>query len=408
MKIPLRRSFLNISYVGLGTVFNAALGFVFLSVVARSLAVDQFGRYALLATLLVSLSKILDFGTNSNYVAGSITTQDKKLIDHFISVKILLFVAAIFISLPIIFLFDLGSPVIVLTFLLGLLFYGFNYTLFGLFQRMEHYTALILLNMIPALIKGFFAVLIFFKVVDLSFENYFMVFSFAIGPSALLYLILPSDIKKFKFDFSQVGKTLKQALSPGISQLITEGFSAVSNSLAKIYTNFTSVGLYSLADKISGSFVLVSYTIFTVLLPKNALRKREKKGYDYAETAVLSMGILLLSVITIVLAKFFVPWFFQHKYDESLDVLNILVFSGAISSIHSFMENYFFVEGKTKYLAFISGGKLASLIVFSMILIPLYSLRGLAFSLLLASAISLGVVMYLMSKQKTIDTNQPL
>ena len=395
---------MKISYVGVGNMFNAALGFIFLSVVARSLAVDQFGRYALLASLLVSLSKILDFGTNSNYVAGSITTRDKKLTDHFISVKIILFLVSLVTSLLVLVLFKLDSSTIIITFLLGLVFYGVNYTLFGLFQKIEHYTALILLNTVPALIKGFFAVMVFFQYANLSFENFFMVFSFSIAPSAVLYFMLPQELKKFSFDYSKVTGTLKEALSPGVSQLINEGLPAVSNSLAKIYSNFTSVGLFSLADKISSSFVLVSFTIFTVLLPKNALRKKEEQGYDFTETAVLSAGVLLLSIVTIIFAKYFVPWFFQNKYDASLSLLNILVFAGALGAIHTFMENYFFVEGKTKYLAYISGGKLISLLVLSFILMPVFSLTGLAYAHLLASVIALGTVVYLMKTRTEENT----
>lgn len=396
MKKLMRKSFLNISYVGLGNMFNAALGFVFLSVVARSLEVDQFGRYALLASLLVSLSKLLDFGTNSNYVAKAIKTQNEKLKDHFISIKLVLYFIALLVSWLVLILFQLDSIAIITTFMLGLLFYGLNYTLFGMFQRIEHYTALILINTVPALIKGSFAVLIFFNLVDLSFENYFMIFSFALAPSIIFYFFLPEGLKQFSFDFSKVTTTFKQALSPGISQLVNEGFPAVSNSLAKIYTNFASVGIFSLADKISNAFVLVSFTIFTVLLPKNAMRKKEKKGYDYIETMILSIGILLLSVITIVFAKFFIPWFFQNRYNQSLTILNTLVIAGALTAIHTFMENYFFVEDKANYLAFISGGKLGLLVLASFLLIPALSLQGLALAHLISSFITLGIVIYLM------------
>ncbi len=387
-------------------MINAALGFAFLSIVARALEVDQFGRYALLVSLLIFLSRVMDFGTNSTYVAKSIATQDKNLTNHFVSVKIVLFVVSVLVSLILLFLFKLNSPAIVITFILGLLFYGLNYTLFGLFQRLENFPILVLLNSIPALIKGVFAFLIFFGYVDFSFVNFFMVFSLSIGPSALLYIFLPHDLKNIKLDFSKIGFTIKQALSPGVSQLINEGFSAVSNSLARIYSSFTSVGIFSLADKISSIFVLVSFTIFTVLLPKNAMRKKEDKGYDFKETLILAVGVLCLSVLTIVAAKFFVPWFFQHKYDESLILLNIMVMAGAVSAIHTFMENYFFVENKTHYLAFISGGKLALLLLLSMILIPLFSLKGLALSHLTAATVTLLVMISLMRSKKATQPSQ--
>ena len=387
-------------------MINAALGFVYLSVVARALEVDQFGRYALLVSLLIFLSRVMDFGTNSTYVAKSIATQDKSLTNHFISTKIILFIVSVIISLVLLFVFNLNSTAIVIAFVLGLLFYGINYTLFGLFQTVEKYTMLILLNSIPALIKGIFALLIFFGYVEFSFTNFFMVFSLSIGPSALLYFFLPADLKAVKLDFSKIKETIREVLSPGVSQLINEGFPAVSNTLARIYSNFTSVGIFSLADKISSAFVLVSFTIFTVLLPKNAQRKKENKGYDYKETIFLAVGVLALSIFTIIFAKFFIPWFFQNKYNESLSLLNIMVVAGAISAVHTFMENYFFVENKTHYLAFISGGKLALLLLLSIILIPILSLRGLAFSHLISATATLLVMIVLMSKKKPTQLPQ--
>jgi O-antigen/teichoic acid export membrane protein len=199
-------------------------------------------------------------------------------------------------------------------------------------------------------------------------------------------------MKRFTLDFSGIKEFLRETLSPGISQLINESFSAVSNALAKAFSTFSGVGIFSLADKISSVFVLVSFTIFTVLLPKNAIRKRERQGYDYMETIILSIGVLLLAFFTIIFARFFIPWFFENKYDQSLEILNVMVFAGAITAIHTFMENYFFVENKTNYLAFISGGKLALLIILSLILIPIFSLNGLAWANFIAAGVTLGVV----------------
>jgi len=394
----MKESVKKISLVGLGNMLNAGLGFLFLSAVARELSVDQFGKYALLISLLIFLSKIMDFGTNSNFVAKSIASEDKNLAQHFISSKILLFVVSLLISILLLFVFKMDSALVILIFVAGLIFYGINYTLFGLFQSLEKYFLLVLLNSIPALIKGFFAILVLTGHVDLNLEQFFMVFSFAIGPSSLLYFFLPKNFKKLKLEFSKTGQIIKQAISPGISQLINEGFPAVSNTVVKIFTDFAGVGIYSLADKISSAFVLVSFTIFTVLLPKNAVRKKEEKGYDFKETALLATGVFLLSIATIVFAKYFVPWFFQNKYDESIRILNILVIAGGISAIHTFMENYFFVENKTKYLAFISGGKLTVFLTFALILTPIYSIVGLAYSHLIAATSTLVFMLVLMKK----------
>ncbi len=395
-----RKSFLKISFVGLGTVLNAGLGFFFLSAVAKHLAISEFGKYALLASLLVSLSKLMDFGTNSLFVSESISSENNNLVKVFLSNKILQFVVSIPISLLALYALHLWQGNLILIFILGLFFYGINYTLFGIFQKEENYLMLVLLYTVPALIKGLFAVLILTNLVSYGFNGYFAIFSLSIVPSILLITAVPKIYFKTTLDISNSWRTLKKAVSPGISQLIAEGFPAINNTIAKIYFGFTNVGIFSIADKISSAFVLVSFSVFTVLLPKNAARKRDNKGYDYTETGILSIGVLFLSVGAIIAARLFVPWFFEHKYDASLDLINLLVLSGALGSIHAFTENYFYVEGKTNYLALISGAKLAYLLIFSAFLIPHYALRGLAISHLAASTITVATIFYFMLRKK--------
>ena len=141
------------------------------------------------------------------------------------------------------------------------------------------------------------------------------------------------------------------------------------------------------------------------MLSKNAARKRDAQGYDYQETTVLAAGVLILSVGAIFAARLFIPWFFQGKYDQSLELINLLVFSGAFGSIHAFMENYFYVERKTNYLAFLSGGKLITLLILGSILMPLYSIKGLAIAHFSASLVTTAVVSYLVFFKKKRKKN---
>ena len=66
------RSLYNISIVSTGNIFNAVLGMLFLFAVAKTLSIEVFGKYALITSVLVSISKIIDFGTNSIYVSNSL------------------------------------------------------------------------------------------------------------------------------------------------------------------------------------------------------------------------------------------------------------------------------------------------------------------------------------------------
>src|SRR3989344_3366777 len=394
------KSLTKISFVGLGNVFNAGLGFLFVAAVARNISVEDFGKYALLTTILVSTAKITDFGTNSLFVAHSIT-KSQNMINKFFTLKLYLFTFAFPISLAILYFLNLADFELLVIFILGFIGYSLNFALFGLFQKIERYNMLIALNTIPASIKGIFALFMFGGLVELNLQQAFIIFACGILPSAFLYFYLPPELKKFKIDRKDLKEYFLQTFPAGTSQLMGEGWSAISNSIAKIAKDFSNVGVFYLADKISSAFSLVSLSIFTVLLPKNAVRKREHQGYDFLETGILSVGILFLSGIAIILAKIIIPMFFGAEYAGSAAIIDFTILANAFMAIHTFMENYFYIEGKTGALMYISIIRLATLLLLSFILIPILSLSGLALAQLSAAFVaSLTTLTFMLAYSK--------
>jgi O-antigen/teichoic acid export membrane protein len=395
----LSKSLVKVGFVGFGNVFNALLGFAFLAAVAKVLDLDVFGKYALLTTLLVSISKLIDFGTNSVFVAKSISNGDSNLYSVFLSVKILLTLATFPVYVVALVLLHETDVTILLILFLGSMAYGINYTLFGFFQKDERYGSLVLLNFLPSLIKGVFALLIFFSAYRPNLIHSVAIFSLSIMASAVL---IPLSKKYFKFKFTLHGikDLMKSAYPAGISQIIAESWPTISNTAAKISGGFTDVGVFSLASKISHMFALASLSIFTVLLPKNANRKKQNLKYDFTETAVISLIILVFSILALPLTHFLITKLFGSKFQESLTIVNVLVFSAAITSIHSFIENFFFVEQKTNYIMYINIGKLVVFIMLCFFLIPIYSLGGLAFSDLISSLCAITLTILLIKKSK--------
>jgi O-antigen/teichoic acid export membrane protein len=396
----LSKSLVKVGFVGFGNVFNALLGFAFLAAVAKILDLDSFGKYALLTTLLVSISKLIDFGTNSVFVAKSISNGDSNLYSVFLSAKILLTLITFPIYVVALALLHEIDPVVLLILFLGSIAYGINYTLFGFFQKDEKYGSLVLLNLLPSLIKGFFALLIFFFAYRPSLTYSVAIFSLSIIASALL---IPLSKNYFKFKFTLVGiiDLMKNAYPAGVSQIIVESWPTISNAAAKISGGFTDVGIFSLASKISHMFALASLSIFTVLLPKNANRKKQNLEYDFTETIVISLIILAFSGLAIPLTHFLVTKLFGSKFQASLTIINVLIFSAAITSIHSFIENFFFVEQKTNYIMYINIGKLSVFIILCSFLIPIYSLSGLAFSDLTSSFCAIVFTILLIKKSRS-------
>lgn len=395
------KSLQKILLVGVGNVFNAALGFAFIFACAKTLGqTTYFGKYALLATLLVAISKLIDFGTNSVYVAKSISTDDTSLLNVFYTLKIILLAVSIPISVAILYAFKLNSFELLLFFVLGLVAYTINYTLNPIFQKMEKFFQLVLLNTLPALVKGTFAFLIILKIVQLNFSQAFGVFSLSLFSSAFMLLFLPKDYKHFKFGISKTWEILKESAPGGVSQLIYEGWSSISNAVAKIAKDFSNVGIYSIADKITNIVLLASVSVFTVLLPKNAYRKKQKLGYDFNEIFLLSFLILIASFFGFFACKLFILRFLSN-FSESIPLLGISMLATAFTSIHTFMEHYFYIEEKTNYIMYVNVGKLAIFLISASILTTMLSLRGLALANLIAAFAALtATAIFVVRNQK--------
>ena len=389
----LKKVLFKISYVSAGNGFNALLGFFFLTAVAREVTVEQFGKYALLTSILVALSKVMDFGTNSNYVAKSIATA-KDLKDDFVSLKVFLFITASILAICILLAFKITEPTILITFFIGLVGYCINSTLFPFFHKLERFGLALSLNSIPAAIKGLVALLIYLKILTLDFNQLFMVFCFAMLFSVILFWALPTDLRSFKITFKHLARYLKETAPAGIALVVNNGWSAVANTLAKIIRGYADVGVFSLADKMSNVFNLISVSIFTVLLPKSSKRKRENLKHDVFEILFLSAAIMTTAIIVSTIAPVFIRLTFANKYNASIGLLTTMIFASAIISIQSFMENYFFAENKTPLLAKIAVFKIILLVGLFGAFVSSFGIYGLALAELFAAIAGLFLTIY--------------
>ena len=387
----------KVSLVSAGNILNAGLGLIFLTASARVLTPTDFGRYALLTTLLVFMSKVVDFGSNSVFVAGLQKEESLKagLIKTFFALKVALVGLAVVLSLIAFYALGFRSPILLAIFLAGLVFYAINVTFFALFQSAEMFGHAVLLNSVPAFFKAVIGVLVLLGILNLSFTAIYATFCLSMILCLILYFYIPKEFKRLnsfgviKGGFIQV---VRASFPAGVSQLIAQGWSAVSNTVVKLSKGFSDVGVFYLADKVANVFSLISLSIFTVILPQNARREKENLPHDLKETGVLALLVLVLAVGFVSVSGIFVTSVFGNKYAGSLLILDILVISAAISAVHAFMENYFYVHDSTKTIMYISLVKLSTFVAVSLLLLPVLSLKGLAFSQLISSIFGLILV----------------
>lgn len=390
----------KISIVSIGNILNAFLGVVFLTAVARNLSIEEFGKYALLTTLLVSMSKVVDFGSNSTFVAETETEYGDN-IDSFITLKIYMLGLAYVIGTLLLYFTDLFNVTTFLVFTAGIIAYSFNITMFALFQKKKMYQEAVLLNTVPAMIKGLMGVLILCGVLSLTLERAFAIFAGSIYFSLVLYFKIPALYKTYKFsrtDKKYVGNLAKTGFPGGIALIIQHSWPTISNTIAKIAKDFTSAGIFSVADKIANIFTLISVSVFTVLLPENAQRRSLNEKYDYKGTIYIALFILTLAFVATLAGTVLLPIIFGQKYMASIPILWILILSSAFTAIHTFMDNYFYVHQNVKPLMYINVLKLIVMVVCGFGLIKTMDLVGLAYAQLIASFLTLVITVGIINK----------
>lgn len=384
-------SYIHISLISAGNIFNAFLGFLFLSSVAKTVTLNEFGVYALLTSIIVAIAKIMDFGTNYTFVAKSII-ESKSLESTLFTLRFLITLALVPISVLILLSININNLFIVGSFILGMFGYLVNLNLFGYFLKRQDYFYAILVNTLPAVIKGGVGFLSILGILNLSLVNFFFVFCVSLFSSLIILFKIKDFNFNLNFDLKEMSVLLKESFYYGLSSSISAGWPAIANGINKFFKTFSEVGVFSLADKIANIFSLISLSVFTYLLPKNSKFKKENKNYDVKEIVGLSIGVLFLATIATQVAPSLITAFFESKFEESKLLFNILVFSASFAAIQSFLENFYIVDKKTKTIFYINLFKMGLFILLAVILIPYMNLYGLAYAQIIANLASLILV----------------
>lgn len=397
----MKSSYKNLSIVGFSNFLNLGLGLILFSAAAKSLSLDEFGVYSFLTILLVWFSKFIDFGSNSDFVSNFLG-KSKSYLNELINFKIISFVfssvlgsIAVFTAVSYYYSFknqviNIDLYLIIPFFILGLFFYGINYLMFALYQKDEKFLKASLLNFIPALIKGAIGILVLLEFINLNLDLFFGVFAISMIGSSIFLFEKFVELKNFKFNF-QIFHFLKSFFLAGTSQQINESWVTISNLLAFIFKNLTELGNYSFASKLSNVFSVISYSIYTVILTSNAKRKKDSLSYNLRESLILGGFLLLLALTGTFLAPTIIPAIFGDKFNDSVAIFSILIFSGALASIHKFLDNYFFIEEKSKTLFIFTLSKLSLFVILSFIFINSFGIIGLALADLVVSFLTTSI-----------------
>lgn len=154
----------------------------------------------------------------------------------------------------------------------------------------------------------------------------------------------------------------------------------------------TEVGFYSGATKFIYPFMFISSAFMTAIFPKLSEYSREKIKFKNIQNLALyclgGIGILLSTSLYFA-SNFIFQLFFQHKYDHSIPVFNVLVWYLAIVFIYGPISNSLVAKNKVIFLVYLNLIMITVNVALNFFLIPVYGARGAAIATIICELIIL-------------------
>ena len=152
----------------------------------------------------------------------------------------------------------------------------------------------------------------------------------------------------------------------------------------------TQVGLFAASVRLSEIWYFVPAGIASSVFP--ALMKAKAQGHEVYLRRVQQMYDLMtwlaisVAIVTTVLAPFFVPLLYGKAFAPTAGVLSIQIWAGVVVCMSYVHSAWLIIESRQKLNLYYTGTGAVLNVVFNLILIPEYGIRGAAVATLIAQA----------------------
>lgn len=383
----LRQSVITI----VGNTLATGLSAVSLILISRILGPADFGIFTVGFAIVILLSKVIDGGLISTVLkfAGSSTTDEERNAYFSVTFKFKLLVTLVVVVVGLIFTPQLAQflnfsnvAIIRLSFLLvpGTIFYEQLQTML---QALHQFSKAVALNALQASTKliGMLLFLLF------SIKSNVGIFSFYIAAPFTSLLVakylLPHSVKLNIFGSypSAQAKILRMVRHTSIAVLAAGIIENIDVLFVQKYLNVYETGLFGGVSRIAMIFMLIAYSMATVLNPRVAKYTTKFHLGAYLRKAFLIVGVSLLGFLSVIpLAKWLIVLTIGQAYISATPVLLILLASSFltiavvpfIALFYSYNQHWYFsVSGLLQLLIVVAG---------NFIFVPIYGLEAAAWT----------------------------
>ncbi len=397
-----QRYFKNTGWMFFGQVFNMAVAFFVGAYVARYLGPANFGLMSYAISFASLFGFLAGFGVDSILQRELVKTPDKKdeLLGTSLIIKLVGGGLAIGLINVVSSFMSQGPLAKLLILIFSLTFIGQSLSVINLyFQAQVLSRKTIPLQIALGLISALLKMLIIWLDFGVIWITAAYVADSLLLAAGLTYIYFRNLREKFKWNFNVnlCKRLLRDALPLMLTIMATTIYSKIDQVMLKQIIDETSVGLYSVAVKLSEIWYFIPSIICASLFP--AIVNAKKIGdrlYSHRLQKLYRLMLVLAISLTIPLslaAPYLINIIFGPEYLAATGAWRIYIWSSAPVFMMVALSQFLINENYTKIFFLITIAGAGANILLNLFLIPRYGINGSA----LATLISYSLVPILLS-----------
>lgn len=380
----------NFSYMFAIELANYILPFIAIPYIVRTVGVTNFGLVTFSYVVIAYFNLIVDYGFKMVIIKDISKFRDSNKKLSFLFWKMYLSQFLLLIFSVILFLVFLQIPQFkenstIFTFAFGMVLGNILFPIW-FFQGIEKMKYIAIFDFISRLFY-LCSIFIFVKTSeDYIYIPLFNSLAFILtGLTSLFYIFY-----KFKLQFvipkkKQIISFFKDGWHLFLSSLTVNLYSNFNQLLLGFFAGYTSVGIYSLAEKIFGAIMKIIGVANVVLYPALAKISNNKELLIVKFKQLIkyySIALVIISTILIISASFIIKLLFGEGHDTSIFILQVLAIVLLFRPFGQLFTNYLVINKRNNIISKITFQSMLFNMLLAFPLIYLYEEMGLVFTIL--------------------------
>ena len=385
----------NFSYLALIEMANYILPFITIPYIVQTIGIEKFGVIAFAYAIIAYFQLIVLFGfrlTGTKYISQNRNDREKVSAYYWtiISIQIALLLVSLSLFSTLFLIDSIQKEWLVFVFSFGLVIGNIIFPIW-FFQGMEDMKYIAILNVIS---KSIYTLMIFIFV---QTQNDYLLIPLFNVASIIFIGFMANIMIKYKYNIhfvlpsvSRIKSVLNENWHIFLSTITTNFYTTTNTVLLGFFTNYSIVGIYSIAETISGAVVKIIKIYNVTIYPHLAqygenIPLLEKQAQKYFKIYV--KVLIAMSLLTFAFSDIIIHILFGDAAKESSTILKLLAISILVEPLGGFFTSYLAIKNKYKTITKITFITMLTNFIFVIPLIVLFQGVGLAIARILTESV---------------------